>query len=469
MTTRPDAVDGPHDPRAEAGTSAEAGVRARPDARALADRDRARLLHPFLPGEQHSRIVMVEGEGCRLRDAEGREYLDATAGMWLCQVGHGRREIAEAAAGQMRTLEYSTVFWDYTHDRAVELAERLVGIGSDDTRRVFFTSGGSEGVEIALRMARNVHHRRGEPDRTWILTRDSAYHGAGYASGELSDFPPYTTGFGPHPGQVHRLSAPYPFAAGEAPEKATDLLVHELESAIDRIGAHRIAALIGEPVLALGGMVAPPPDYWPRVEQVLRRHGILLILDEVVTAFGRVGHWYAADRIGVRPDLTVLSKGLTSGYFPLGAVVTSEDIARTLGGDGGFPVGHTYSGHPVGCAVALANLDIIEREGLLDAAERAGARLGEELRSLHDIPLVGGTRQYGLTAAVEIVRAPGSRDPLPEGTYAIADQIRDRTGVLVRGGPRALTVAPPLVLSDRETTEIVAAFGEVLSGLPVRS
>ncbi|GLF92838.1 aminotransferase family protein [Streptomyces yaizuensis] len=434
-----------------------------PTAQNWEERDRSHLIHPFLPADRKDRVVIVSGEGCRLTDARGRSYLDATAGMWLCQVGHGRREIAEAAADQLRRLEYSTVFWDFTHDRAIALAERLVRLGGVPGRRVLFTGGGSEGVEVALRMARGYHHRRGAADRTWILTRSAAYHGAGYASGELSDFPAYTTGFGPHPGQVHRLSAPYPYALGQPPERVTDLLLQELEAAIAEIGAHRIAALIGEPVLALGGMVAPPPDYWPRVAQALRRHGILLILDEVVTAFGRTGAWYAADRMGVRPDLTVLSKGLTSGYFPLGAVLADEAIAGVLDSHEGFPAGHTYSGHPTGCAVALANLDIIEREGLLAAADRAGALLGEGLGGLRELPRVGEVRQYGLMAAVEIVQGHGRREPLPEGTYALADRIRDRTGVLVRGGPRALTLAPPLVISDAEVAEAVAGVREVLT------
>ncbi|MFE6098573.1 aspartate aminotransferase family protein [Streptomyces laurentii] len=443
-----------------------------PAPEALAATDRARLVHPFLPAAQDKRVVMVEGEGCRLRDAEGRTYLDATAGMWLCQVGHGRAEIAEAAAAQMRRLEYATTFWDFTHDRAVALADRLVRlsrIGQGGAERVHFTSGGSEGVEIALRMARNFHHRRGQTERTWLLTRTGSYHGAGYASGEVSDFPCYTTGFGPHPGRVHRLTAPYPYAMGLDPEQITDLLVDELEAAVASIGAHRIAAMIGEPVQALGGMIAPPDDYWPRIAEVLRRHGILLVMDEVVTAFGRVGHWFAADRMGVRPDLTVLSKGLTSGYFPLGAVLMTGRVADVVTGDGGFPVGHTYSGHPTGCAVAMANLDIIEREDLLAAAGRTGARLAAELATLRGLPSVGETRQYGLMAAVEIVRDSPTRDPLPEGTYALADEIRDRTGVLVRGGPRALTLAPPLVMSGEEVTEAVAGIAEVLSGFHRRA
>ncbi|WP_221351233.1 aspartate aminotransferase family protein [Streptomyces beigongshangae] len=440
------------------------------DSQALVSADREHLVHPFLPASQQGRIVMVEGRGCRLRDAEGREYLDATAGMWLCQVGHGRSDIADVAADQMRRLEYSTAFWDFTHDRAITLAQRLVRLSHPDTARVYFTSGGSEGTEAALRMARHYHHRRKEPGRTWILTRTGAYHGAGYASGEVSDFPLYATGFGPQPGHVHRVTAPYPYAMGlaDAPEKVTDVLLDELESAIAEIGAHRIAALIGEPVLALGGMIAPPPDYWPRVAELLRHHGILLVMDEVVTAFGRLGHWFAAERMGVRPDLTILSKGLTSGYFPLGAVLLTARLADVLSADAGFPVGHTYSGHPTGCAVALANLDIIERENLLDAADRTGAHLAAGLRSLHDLPLVGETRQYGLMAAVELVTDRTTRTPLPEGTYAIADLVRDRTGVLVRGGPRALTLAPPLVMTENETDEVVAALADVLASIPAR-
>ncbi|MER8044489.1 aminotransferase class III-fold pyridoxal phosphate-dependent enzyme [Streptomyces sp. NPDC094032] len=439
-----------------------------PPHRTWEERDRSAVLHPFLPDSQPRRVVMVEGEGCVLRDAEGREYLDATAGMWLCQVGHGRPEIAEAAARQMRRMEYSTAFWDFTHDRAISLAERLVGLAPPGTGRAFFTSGGSEGTETALRMARNFHHRRGAPDRTWVLTRTGAYHGAGYASGELSDFPPYASGFGPQPGHVHRLTAPYPYvharSSGRAGnEDVTAFCLRELEETIHRIGSHRIAALIGEPVLALGGMVAPPPDYWPRVAELLRAHGILLIMDEVVTAFGRTGSWYAAGEMGVRPDLTVLSKGLTSGYFPLGAVLLTHEIADVLGADGGYPVGHTYSAHPTGCAVAEANLDIIERESLLAAAWTVGSRIATGLAPLLDLPLVGEVRQHGMMIGIEVVADQELGRPLPHGTYALADLIRDRTGVLVRGGPRALTLAPPLVMTAQEADRVSAALVEVLT------
>lgn len=434
------------------------------------ERDRSHLLHPFLPDAQRRRIVMVEGDGCVLRDAEGREYLDATAGMWLCQVGHGRPEIAEAAARQMSKLEYSTAFWDFTHDRAISLAERLVGLAHPETSRAFFTSGGSEGTETALRMARNFHHRRGASDRTWVLTRTGAYHGAGYASGELSDFPDYTSGFGPQPGNVHRLTAPYPYAHAlsgtDSPEDVTEFCLRELEETIHRIGPHRIAALIGEPVLALGGMVAPPADYWPRVADLLRAHGILLIMDEVVTAFGRTGSWYSAEQMGVQPDLTVLSKGLTSGYFPLGAVLLTRQIADVLGAGDGFPVGHTYSAHPTGCAVAEANLDIIERERLLDAAGTVGARLAAALAPLEALPLIGEVRQHGLMIGIEVVADKALGRPLPHGTYALADLIRDRTGVLVRGGPRSLTLAPPLIMTPEQADHVGTALFDVLSTHP---
>ncbi|MGI5467378.1 aspartate aminotransferase family protein [Streptomyces sp. CA-132043] len=428
--------------------------------------DRAHLIHPFLPAAVDSRVVMTEGQGCRLRDASGRTYLDATAGMWLCQVGHGRPELAQAAHDQMARLEYSTNFWDFGCDRTIELAARLAGLAPPGIDHAFFTTGGSEGIEAALRMARYVHHRRGEPDRTWFLSRQSAYHGAGYGSGSVSGFAAFAEGFGPMLPHVHHLTAPYPYRSGlDAPSALTDACVRELEAAIDRIGAHRIAAMVGEPVMALAGMVAPPEDYWPRVTEVLHRHGILLILDEVVTAFGRLGEWFAGTRLGAQADIIVTSKGLTSGYFPLGAVLTSGAIAEVLSEGTGFPVGHTYNGHPVGCAVALSNLDIIDGEKLLEAADDVGGHLADALRPLEELDVVGEVRRTGLMLGIELVADKTDRRPLPHGAYAVADAVRDRTGVLVRGGPYALTLAPPLVMTHQEADEAADALHTVLARL----
>ena len=428
----------------------------------LAERDRASIIHPYLPSSVSERVVMVEGDGCRLRDADGKEYLDATGGLWLAHIGHGRREVADVAKRQMERLEYFTSFWEFTNDQAVQLADRLVEISPQRQTHVYFTSGGSEGNEAALKMARYAHHRRGEGERTWFLARRNAYHGVGYGSGTVTGFPVYQDGFGPMLPNVEHLTPPWPFRRelfdGQDP---TDFCVAELERTIERIGPHRIAAFIGEPIMGVAGMIVPPDDYWPRVEEVLREHGILLIYDEVVTAYGRTGSWFGAQHFGIAPDIIVTAKGITSGYMPLGAVLVSDAVAEAVTAEDGFPMGFTYNGHPTSCAVALANLAIVERDNLLDRAREVGARLLSGLEGLRDLEIVGDVRGVGMMLAVELVADRETREPLPMDEKP-QDVIRRETGVIVRDCAHSLVISPPLIMSEDEADEVVAAMRTVL-------
>ena len=436
-------------------------TRADRTAEELAAIDRQRIIHPYLPSATEERVVMVEGDGCRLRDADGRDYLDATGGLWLAQIGHGRREIAAAAAEQMERLEYFTSFWEFSNDRAIELAERLTSISPPRQTHVFFTSGGSEGIEAAMKMARYAHSRRGEGDRTWVLARHQAYHGVGYGSGTATGFPIYHEGFGPMLPDVTHLTPPWPYRTelfdGEDP---TDFCVAELERTIEEIGAQRIAAFIGEPVMGVAGMIVPPDDYWPRVEEILRANGITFIFDEVVSAYGRCGRWFAAEHFGVEPDIIVTAKGITSGYAPLGAVLISDEIAAAITGEG-FPMGFTYNGHPTSCAVALANLDVIEGDGLLERARETGAYILERFQELLELPIVGEVRGVGMMHAVELVADRETHEPLPMDA-APQDVIRRETGVIVRDCAHNLVISPPLVMSREEADEVVAAMRSVL-------
>ncbi|HET6868836.1 MAG TPA: aspartate aminotransferase family protein [Solirubrobacteraceae bacterium] len=428
----------------------------------LAARDRALLIHPHLRRSVEERVVMTEGSGCRLRDSEGREYLDATGGLWLAQIGHGRAEIAEVAAAQMQRLEYFTSFWEFSNDRAIELAERLVELAPGPLDHVYLTSGGSEANEAAIRMVRYFHHRRGDEGRDWILARRNAYHGIGYGSGSASGLSFCHEGFEPNLPHVHHLTPPWPYRTelfdGRDP---TDFCLDELERTIEEIGPGRIAAMIGEPVMGVGGMIVPPADYWPRVRELLSEHGILLILDEVVTAFGRTGDWFAAQHFGVDPDLLVTAKGITSGYVPLGAVLVSAKVAEELDGDHGFAVGFTYYGHPTACAVALKNLEIIEREGLLERARDTGSYLLDRLSSLEELPIVGEVRGLGMMLGIELVADKQTREPICMDS-APHDVIRRETGVLVRDCDHTLVLSPPLVMTRAEADEVVAAVRGVL-------
>jgi PLP-dependent transaminase len=428
--------------------------------------DRRRIIHPYLPGGTEDRVVMVRGQGCELWDAAGRRYLDATGGLWLAQVGHGRAELADVARDQMARLEYFTAFWEFSNDRAVELADRLATMAPGPLERVFFTSGGSEGNDAAIKLCRYFHHERGQPERNVILSRRSAYHGVAYGSGTATGIVELQTGFGPLVPDVLHLTQPAPYHpelfGGEDP---TAFCVAELEETIARVGADRIAAFIGEPVMGVAGMVVPPPDYWPRVAEVLRAHGILLILDEVVTGFGRTGAWFAADTYGLEPDILVTAKGLTSGYAPLGAVLVSETIGEVVTrGDHGFPMGYTYAGHPVSCAVALANLAIIEREQLVERAAATGAAMFARLQELAALEVVGDIRHAGLGLALELVSDRDARTTLVETERPIPDLIREETGVIVReSSPGNIVFSPPLVISEAEVEEAVAAAASVIA------
>ena len=425
--------------------------------------DRAHIIHPYLPASTEERVIMNKGKDCKLWDIDGKEYLDATGGLWLAQIGHGRESLAEAAKNQLETLEYFTSFWEFSNDKAIALANKLVEISPDNITHVYFTSGGSEGNEAALKMARYFHHRRGNSNRNWIIARRNSYHGIAYGGGSLSGFPVYHEGFGPMLPHVEHVTPPWPYRHelynGQDP---TDFLINELEETIKRIGPENIAAMVGEPIMGVGGMLVPPDDYWPRVSALLKKHGILLVFDEVVTAYGRVGEWFAAQYFGVEPDIIITAKGITSGYIPLGAVLMSEEVATELGKDFGFPMDYTYNGHPTAAAVALENIRVIEEEGLLDQAKKIGEYLHNGLRELLDLPIVGEVRYVGMMHAVELVSDKETRAPLPMLQPMLPDVIRRESGVIVRDCGHNLVLSPPLIMTEEEADRCVAAMRSVL-------
>jgi adenosylmethionine-8-amino-7-oxononanoate aminotransferase len=423
------------------------------------------LVHPHLPSSETQRVIMTEGRGCRLTDASGRQYLDATGGLWLAQIGHGRPEMAEAAAEQMRTLEYFTSFWDYSNDKAIELSERIISLAPENMSKVFFTSGGSEGDDAAIKTARYYHYVNGRPNKNWIISRKTAYHGLAYGGGTATGFADMAEGQGPHLPNVTHLTPPHGYRRHLFNgEDVTDYCVRELEERIQQIGPENIAAMIGEPIMGVGGFIIPPADYWPRMQEVLDRHDILLISDEVVTAFGRTGSWFASPDHGMRPDIIVTAKGISSGYIPLGAVLMSEEIGQAVTGGHGYPVGYTYSGHPVACAVGLKNLEIIESENLLAASKSTGALLHSLAAPLAtELDIVGEVRHAGMGLALELVTDKTSRTPLPQNGRSVADVIRDETGVIVRvSSPTNLVLSPPLVMTEDEAVTAVSAVASVL-------
>lgn len=422
------------------------------------------LIHPHQPLDATDRTIFVAGKGSRLWDVDGREYLDATGGLWLAQVGHGREEIADAVAAQTKELEYFTSFWGFTNSTILELIEVLREITPDGIDQFLFTSGGSESDEAALKTARYYWYKRGKPTKNWILSRTNAYHGTAFGGGSASGFPADNAGLGPLVPHIRHLTPPHAYRTwlfdGQDP---TDFCIAELERTIAEIGADNIAAFIGEPVMGVGGMVPPPADYWPRVEEVLRKNDILFIFDEVVTGFGRTGSWFAAQRFGVQPDIMAVAKGITSGYIPLGAMMTTAEIADTVREGVGHPTGYTYSGHPVAAAASLANLAIMQREGLVERANSIGDYLADGLqRAVGGLEIVGEIRHTGMAFAIELTKDSRTHEPL-ETDVPLADVILQETGVIVRASiPTILVASPALTLSEAEADQIVSAIASVL-------
>jgi putrescine aminotransferase len=418
----------------------------------LARLDAAHVIHPHaVIGHPEPPVVWMRGKGALLWDAEGREYVDGTCGLWQCAVGHGREELARVAAAQMEQLEFYASFWEFTNEPSIRLAARLAELAPDGLERVFFTNGGSEGIETAIKLVRRAWHAQGAPERTIVLSRKAAYHGVGSASLAATGIPPLKEGFGPLAPDFVHLSTPSALTAGP---DAGEILAEELEWVVSEIGADRIAAMVAEPVIGVGGMIPPPDGYWPRVQEILRRHGILLILDEVVTAYGRTGRWFGAQRYDIEPDVIVTAKALTSGYFPMGAVLVAPRPLELLDG-APFRHGFTYNGHPTGAAVALANLDIIEREGLIERAERAGARMLEGLLPLSRHDAVAEVRGVGLMLGIE----------LAAGDAAAVQAAARRQGVIVRATGQKIVLSPPFVIEDHQADRIVDVLTEEVGRL----
>ncbi len=414
--------------------------------------DTRHVIHPHQKvGHAKPPIVFVQGRGARIRDEAGNWYIDGTCGLWVCPVGHGRRELAEAARAQMEKLEYYASFWEFANEPAAELAARLAALSPTGIEWSFFTNGGSEGTETAFKLARLAWSAQGQDDRNLILTRKLGYHGMSLGALQATGIPPLREHFGPLPEGFVHLDAPYPLRG-----TTTDCLIDQLERTIDELGPERIAAMVGEPVIGVGGMIPPHDDYWPRVQEVLHAHGILLILDEVVTGFGRTGEWFGADQWGgLEPDMMVCAKGLTSGYFPLGSVLVSERVHAMLDGVA-FRHGFTYNGHPTGCAVALANLAIIEDEGLVQRAAELGRHFHDGLKRLEALDAVAEARSFGMMAGLELrVKDAGE----------LADRVR-AGGVIVRASGQKLVMSPPLVIERDDLDTIVEVLERELAKTP---
>ncbi len=441
----------------------------------LADLDRAHLIHPITELRSHEKKgpkIVEGGEGIRIRLADGRTLIDGLSGLWNVNVGHGRTEIAEAVAAQMREIAYYPGFWDYATEPAIRLAERLakrMPAGSE-LDHFLFTTGGSDANETNFRIARLYHAVRGEPGRRKILSRAHSYHGITRAAGSATRLPAYHIFEEPDPLHV-QVPAPYCFRCelGQTLPSCDIACADAIELAIEREGADTVAAIIAEPVMGTGGVIPPPDDYFDRLRDVCDRHGVLLILDEVITGFGRTGSWFGMETYRVRPDLVSFAKGITSGYLPLGAVGVTGGVYETIRdcAPHGLPfmVGLTYNNHAACCTAAHANLDIVEREGLVANSAEVGAYLLERLKAtLGSHPLVGEIRGAGMFTAVEWAR-PGTTEPVGETPMSFPASIASRAlakGLILRALWECTPVSPPLIASREEIDEIVAIVGEAV-------
>jgi adenosylmethionine-8-amino-7-oxononanoate aminotransferase len=407
---------------------------------------------------------VTQGQGAVLRDADGREYIDGLSSLWNVNVGHGRTELAEAAADQMARLAYTSAYAGFTNEPAVRLAERILSLAYPNLSGVYFTTSGAESNESAFKIARYYWKRRGLPQKTKIISRQHAYHGVTLAAMSATGIPSFHRMFGPTvPGFLH-VPPSYPYREERPAAQA-------LEEAIVREDADTVAAFIAEPVIGAGGVIPPTADYFPRVREICDRHDVLFIADEVITGFGRTGRWFALDQWGVRPDIVTFAKGVTSAYLPLGGVMVSREIHTAIleaSSAERFMHGATYSAHASCCAVALRNLDILEREGLVERAALMGRRLLDGLRTLEELPVVGDVRGLGMMCGVELVEDPDTKEPaLGLGARVLA-QARQRGLVTrMRVGQRGdhpigdvICLAPPFVVSESQVDRIVDILRE---------
>ena len=428
---------------------------------ALWEMDRAHALHPwtnFGPFEEKGALVITRGQGCHLWDAEGRQYFDAVGGLWCTNIGLGRREMAQAIADQVERLAFCNTFVDMTNDPAARLAARLAELAPGDLTRVHFTTGGSTAVDTAVRMVSFYHHARGNPDKTGIVARDHSYHGSTYLSQSVGKRPgDRVEEFRYKTDGIYHLSCPNPYRRPDGMTEAQfcDHLLAEFEALIARVGADQIGGFIAEPIQASGGIIIPPEGYLKRMWQVCQRHDILFIADEVVTAFGRLGHWFASlAEFGVQPDMICTAKGLTSGYVPLGAVIFSSRIwdAMAEGGQRWFTSGLTYSGHPVSCAAALKNIEIMEREDLLANATTVGSYFETRMKLLEDLPLVGNVRGLKLMLCVEAVADKTTKALLPDAVNESKriSNVAESLGLIVRPIGHLNVMSPPLIVTEAD-------------------
>ncbi len=424
--------------------------------------DAAHHMHPFTANHELAEKgvrVITRANGVRLTDSEGREILDAMAGLWCVNIGYGRDELAEVAYRQMKELPYYNTFFMSTHVPAIALADKLAELAPGDLNHVFFASGGSEANDTNIRLVRRYWDLMGKPDKKVIISRKNAYHGTSVGSASLGGMQGmHAQGGLPIPDVVH-INQPYWYLEGGemSPEEFGIARARELEAKIDELGEGRVAAFIAEPIQGAGGVIVPPDSYWPEVSRICAERDILLIVDEVITGFGRTGNWFGSQTYDLEPDIMTIAKGLSSGYAPIGGSLVSDKVADVIGREE-FTHGYTYSGHPVAAAVALENLRIIEEEKIVDhVRDEAAPYLAEKWHQLADHPFVGETKIVGMMASLALTADKSVRKPFEAPAGTVGYMVRERcfaNNLIMRHVGDRMVISPPLVMTKSDIDDL---------------
>jgi adenosylmethionine-8-amino-7-oxononanoate aminotransferase len=438
--------------------------------------DREHLIHPLSHPADHARpLVIVRGEGAEIIDANGKRYFDALSGLWNVHVGHGRTELAQVAAEQMGTLAFNNNYVGFVNIPSTRLAEKLIEITYSNLNAVYFTTSGAESNESAFKTARFFWKLQGKPDKVKIISRRWGYHGVTMAAASATGLPAYHKMFAPLVPNFIQTIGPYRFRCeleGDAgPRPCTNPDGHdyaaELEQTLLEQDPETVAAILGEPVQGAGGVIVPPDDYWPKLRKIADRHNVLLIADEVITGFGRTGKMFALEHWNVQPDIVSFAKGVTSAYLPLGGIMVSRQVQNAINeapADLKFMHAATYSGHAVCCAVGLANVAIIEREGLVERAAKIGPWFIQQLRQqLEPLARVGQVRGLGMMAAVELVDPDASGTAFYDNAVGLAGKVVARCvdkGMLVRRLNNTICMAPPLISTEAQLSRLVEVLAE---------
>lgn len=444
-------------------------------------KDKDHFLHPwqmFDTFDDTGSMIVESGDGVYITDIEGHRYLDSVGGLWCTNIGLGREEMVDAISEQVRKLAYASPFVNMTTTPAAQLAAKLAELAPGSLDHVMFSCGGSTAIDSAYRLIQYYQNCRGKLDKKHIIARDGSYHGSTYVAmsigGKKGDHPPE---FDYKRDDIHHVSSPgfYRAPSGMSESDFLQYLLDELEQKILEIGADKVAAFFAEPIMGAGGVIVPPEGYHVKTWELCKAYDVLYVSDEVVTAFGRLGHWFASESVyGIQPDIITCAKGLSSGYLPIGATLYSDEIHSIIsakGKDRYFSNGYTYSAHPVCCAAALKNIEIMERENILENADKVGDYFAEQLQTLRELPMVGDVRGHKLMQCVEFVKDKQTKELFPENLDigTVVSKIADSKGLLVRPIGHLNVMSPSLILKNEHVDFIVTTLRDSINQVDIAS